>query len=194
MKAQRPYPRATITPKGEHALAKGHPWVYEAEVLFMEGAPGQGDEVANGSLIDVVNRKGSYLGTGLLSKSSKIRIRLITRNANDAFDRAFWKRKVAWAWEYRKTVMGEDASCCRVLFSEADGFPGLVVDRFNDVLVAETLSVGMEQLKPVIFPVLLEVLAEDGVSIRGLYERNDVATRKLEGLELDGGVVRGRGR
>lgn len=191
MKAQRPYPRATITPKGEHALAKGHPWVYEAEVLFMEGAPGQGDEVANGSLIDVVNRKGSYLGTGLLSKSSKIRIRLITRNANDAFDRAFWKRKVAWAWGYRKTVMGEDASCCRVLFSEADGFPGLVVDRFNDVLVAETLSVGMEQLKPVIFPVLLEVLAEDGVSIRGLYERNDVATRKLEGLELTAGWFAG---
>lgn len=191
MKAQRPYPRATITPKGEHALVKGHPWVYEAEVLFMEGAPGQGDEVANGSLIDVVNRKGSYLGTGLLSKSSKIRIRLITRNANDAFDRAFWKRKVAWAWEYRKTVMGEDASCCRVLFSEADGFPGLVVDRFNDVLVAETLSVGMEQLKPVIFPVLLEVLAEDGVSIRGLYERNDVATRKLEGLELTTGWFAG---
>lgn len=157
----------------------------------MEGAPGQGDEVANGSLIDVVNRKGSYLGTGLLSKSSKIRIRLITRNANDAFDRAFWKRKVAWAWEYRKTVMGEDASCCRVLFSEADGFPGLVVDRFNDVLVAETLSVGMEQLKPVIFPVLLEVLAEDGVSIRGLYERNDVATRKLEGLELTAGWFAG---
>ena len=103
--------------------------------------------------------QGGVPGTGLLSKSSKIRIRLITRNANDAFDRAFWKRKVAWAWEYRKTVMGEDASCCRVLFSEADGFPGLVVDRFNDVLVAETLSVGMEQLKPVIFPVLLEVLA-----------------------------------
>ena len=126
-----------------------------------------------------------------MSKSSKIRIRLITRNANDAFDRAFWKRKVAWAWEYRKTVMGEDASCCRVLFSEADGFPGLVVDRFNDVLVAETLSVGMEQLKPVIFPVLLEVLAEDGVSIRGLYERNDVATRKLEGLELTAGWFAG---
>ncbi len=182
MKAQRPYPRATITPKGERALCGGHPWVYEGEVLFMEGAPGCGDEVANGSLIDVVNRKGSYLGTGLLSLQSKIRIRLITRNANDAFDRAFWKRKVAWAWEYRKTVMGADASCCRVLFSEADGFPGLVVDRFNDVLVAETLSIGMERLKPVIFSALLEVLAEDGVAIRGLYERNDAATRKLEGL------------
>ena len=190
MKAQRPYPRATITPKGEHALVKGHPWVYEAEVLFMEPAPGL-DEVPNGCLIDVVNRKGSYLGTGLLSLRSKIRIRLITRNANDTFDQAFWKRKVAWAWEYRKTVMGEDASCCRVLFSEADGFPGMVVDRFNDVLVAETLSVGMEQLKPVIFAALLEVLAEDGIAIRGLYERNDAATRKLEGLEQTAGWFAG---
>ena len=190
MKAQRPYPRATITPKGEHALVKGHPWVYEAEVLFMEPAPGL-DEVPNGCLIDVVNRKGSYLGTGLLSLRSKIRIRLITRNANDTFDQAFWKRKVAWAWEYRKAVMGEDASCCRVLFSEADGFPGMVVDRFNDVLVAETLSVGMEQLKPVIFAALLEVLAEDGIAIRGLYERNDAATRKLEGLEQTAGWFAG---
>ncbi len=193
MKAQRPYPRATITPKGERALSGGHPWVYEGEVLSVEGAAGVGDEVANGSLIDVVNRKGSYLGTGLISKHSKIRIRLITRNANDAFDRAFWKRKVAWAWEYRKTVMGSDVSCCRVLFSEADGFPGLVVDRFNDVLVAETLSIGMERLKPVIFSVLLEVLAEDGVAIRGLYERNDAATRKLEGLEQTTGWFAGAG-
>ncbi len=191
MKAQRPYPRATITPKGERSLAKGHPWVYEAEVTRLEGAPGQSGEVPNGCLVDVVSRKGSYLGTGLLSLSSKIRIRLITRNANDAFDRAFWKRKVAWAWEYRKTVMGADASCCRVLFSEADGFPGLVVDRFGDVLVAETLSVGMEQLKPVIFPVLLEVLAEDGAKIRGLYERNDAATRQLEGLQQTAGWFAG---
>ena len=191
MKAQRPYPRVTITPKGERALSSGHPWVYEGEVLSVEGASGQGDEVDNGSLVDVVSRKGSYLGTGLISKQSKIRIRLITRNANDAFNRAFWKRKVAWAWEYRKTVMGSDSSCCRVLFSEADGFPGLVVDRFNDVLVAETLSVGMERLKPVIFSVLLEVLAEDGVAIRGLYERNDAATRKLEGLEQTAGWFAG---
>ena len=160
-------------------------------MLSVEGAPGQGDEVDNGSLVDVVSRKGSYLGTGLISKQSKIRIRLITRNANDAFNRAFWKRKVAWAWEYRKTVMGSDSSCCRVLFSEADGFPGLVVDRFNDVLVAETLSVSMERLKPVIFGVLLEVLAEDGVAIRGLYERNDAATRKLEGLEQTAGWFAG---
>lgn len=190
MKTLRPYPRATITPKGEHALEKGHPWVYEAEVVSLEPAPGEA-AVANGSIVDVVSRKGSYLGSGLLSEKSKIRIRLITRNANDRFDRAFWKRKVQWAWDYRKTVMGTDASACRVLFSEADGFPGLVVDRFEDVLVAETLSVGMERLKPMIFPALLEVLAEDGIAIRGLYERNDASTRSLEGLAQTAGWFAG---
>ena len=190
MKTLRPYPRATITQKGEHALEKGHPWVYEAEVVSLEPAPGEA-AVANGSIVDVVSRKGSYLGSGLLSEKSKIRIRLITRNANDRFDRAFWKRKVQWAWNYRKTVMGTDASACRVLFSEADGFPGLVVDRFEDVLVAETLSVGMERLKPMIFPALLEVLAEDGIAIRGLYERNDASTRSLEGLVQTAGWFAG---
>lgn len=190
MKTLRPYPRATITPKGEHALEKGHPWVYEAEVVSLEPAPGEA-AVANGSIVDVVSRKGSYLGSGLLSEKSKIRIRLITRNANDRFDRAFWKRKVQWAWNYRKTVMGTDASACRVLFSEADGFPGLVVDRFEDVLVAETLSVGMERLRPMIFPTLLEVLAEDGIAIRGLYERNDASTRSLEGLAQTAGWFAG---
>ena len=190
MKTLRPYPRATITPKGEHALEKGHPWVYEAEVVSLDPAPGEA-AVANGSIVDVVSRKGSYLGSGLLSEKSKIRIRLITRNANDRFDRAFWKRKVQWAWNYRKTVMGTDASACRVLFSEADGFPGLVVDRFEDVLVAETLSVGMERLKPMIFPALLEVLAEDGIAIRGLYERNDASTRSLEGLAQTAGWFAG---
>ena len=102
------------------------------------------------------------------------------------------KRKVAWGvGVLAKPSWAKTPAAAAVLFSEADGFPGLVVDRFNDVLVAETLSVGMEQLKPVIFPVLLEVLAEDGVSIRGLYERNDVATRKLEGLELTAGWFAG---
>ena len=190
MKTPRPYPRATITPKGEHALEKGHPWVYEAEVVSLEPEPGKA-EVPNGSIVDVVSRKGSYLGSGLLSEKSKIRIRLITRNANDRFDRAFWKRKAQWAWDYRKTVMGADAGACRVLFSEADGFPGLVVDRFDDVLVAETLSVGMERLKPMIFPALLEVLAEDGIMIRGLYERNDASTRALEGLAQTAGWFEG---
>ncbi|ACV23308.1 Ribosomal RNA large subunit methyltransferase I [Slackia heliotrinireducens] len=184
MKSSRPYPRATITPKGERAIVAGHPWVYEAEVVSLEESDAPDAlPLTNGCLVDVLSRKGAYLGTGLLSESSKIRLRLITRNANDRFDQAFWERKVRWSWEYRKSVMGADVSCCRVVFGEADGFPGLVVDRFNDVLVTQTLTFGMEQLKPVVFPVLAKVLSEDGVALRGIYERNDVATRKLETLD-----------
>ena len=187
MKAQRGFPQATITPKGERALVGGHPWVYEAEVEGIadaNGAPlGSASGIENGCLVDVVSRKGRYLGTGTLSASSKIRIRLISRNANDTFDDAFWERKVRWAWEHRIAVMGDDISCCRLIFSEADGFPGLIADRFEDVVVTQTLSGGMERHKPAVFGALLRVLAQDGIGVRGIYERNDVSTRKLEGLD-----------
>ena len=198
MRVLRPYPMAFITPKGERACRDGHPWVYDAEVerIVAPGDPKQaaanwkesiasgGITPENGALVDVLSRKGSYLGTGILSLSSKIRIRLLSTNANDAFDASFWERKIHWAWQHRIAVMGsDDASACRMIFSEADGFCGLVVDRFNDVLVTQTLAYGMERLKPVVFPLLVKVLAEDGIEIRGIYERNDVSTRKLEGLE-----------
>lgn len=177
MKQTRAYPICKISEKGEHALRTGHPWVYEAEVR--EWTPG----VENGALVDVISSKGRYLGTGFLSEHSKIRVRLISRNANDRFNAAFWERRVRYAWEYRKTVMAEDLDCCRVIFGEADAFPGLTVDRFHDILVTQTLSYGMEQLKPILFPLLCKVLREDGQAIRGIYERNDVAIRRLEGLE-----------
>lgn len=181
MKSVRNYPRCIITPKGTRWVEQGHPWIYEAEVLRTEG------ETENGCLVDAVSEKGKYLGTGFLSTQSKIRVRLLSRNANDKFDEAFWQRRIQYAWEYRKTVMGEDTSCCRVIFGEADGFPGLTVDRFSDILVTQTLSVGMEKRKDVIFPLLLKVLREDGQEIRGIYERNDAAIRALEGLEQNKG-------
>ena len=197
MKANRGYPQATITPKGERALTGGHPWVYEAEVTTLVDADGTTVEAGgvptagNGCLVDILSRKGRYLGTGLYSAQSKIRIRVISRNTNDRFDDVFWERKVRWAWEHRRAIMGggsgasegEDLACCRLIFSEADGFPGLIVDRFNDVLVTQTLSIGMERCKPAIFDALMHVLKEDDVQLRGIYERNDVSTRKLEGLE-----------
>lgn len=189
MKNARPYPCATITPKGERALTSGHPWVYDAEVTELVPAPGE-TEVKNGSIVDVVSRKGSYLGSGTISQSSKIRIRLINRNANDRFDDAFWMRKVRWAWDHRKATMGEDTSSCRVIFSEADDFGGLIVDKFEDVLVAQVLSIGMEVHKQQIFDALLAVFAEDGIAIRGIYERNDVSSRKLEGLPETTGWAR----
>ncbi len=134
------------------------------------------------ALVDVCSEKGRYLGTGLYSEHSKIRIRLLSRNANDKFDAAFWERRIRYAWEYRKTVMGKDTDCCRLIYGESDQFPGLTVDRYHDLLVAQTLSYGMDQLKPVIFPLLIKVLAEDGQKIRGIYERNDVSLRDREGL------------
>ena len=189
MKTPRPYPRAIITPKGERAALGGHPWVYEAEVERLESPAGEpaAQPPEDGSLVDVLTEKGRYIGTGFYNHHSKIRVRLISRSANDRFDEAFWERKLRYAWDYRKTVMGgegsPDLACCRVIFGEADGFPGLTVDRFSEILVAQTLSLGIEQRKDVIFPLLVKILREDGQEIRGLYERNDVSIRRLEGME-----------
>ena len=177
MKAERNFPRCIITTKGTRWVEQGHPWIYEAEVLREEG------ECENGGLVDAVSEKGKYLGTGFLSRQSKIRVRLLSHNANDRFDEAFWRRRIQYAWDYRKTVMGEDISCCRVIFGEADGFPGLTVDRFSNILVTQTLSIGMERIKGMLFPLLVQVLREDGQEIQGIYERNDVAIRALEGME-----------
>lgn len=177
MKSQREFPRPVISPKGTRWVEQGHPWIYEAEVVS------GGEDGENGVLVDAVSEKGKYLGTGFLSRKSKIRVRLISRNANDRFDAAFWKRRIKYAWDYRKVVMGSDTGCCRVIFGEADGFPGLTVDRFSELLVVQTLSVGMERIKDTLFPLLAEVLREDGQDIRGIFERNDVAMRELEGLE-----------
>lgn len=177
MKTQRDFPKCIITQKGTRWVEGGHPWIYEAEVLSEEG------NAENGALVDAVSEKGKYLGTGFLSRNSKIRIRLVSRNANDRFDENFWARRIRYAWDYRKTVMGDDKTCCRVIFGEADAFPGLTVDRFGDILVAQTLSIGIERIKPMLFPLIVRVLNEDGEGIKGLYERNDVAIRALEGME-----------
>ena len=177
MKTTRPYAHVTITPKGEAALTGGHPWVYAGEITGLSG------EIQDGDLVDVLSHRGSYLGTGFYNSASLIRVRLLSRNANDTFDEAFWRRRIEYAWQYRKTVMRDDISCCRVIFGEADMFPGLTVDRFSNVLVAQVLSLGMEKRKDLIFPLLAEVLRADGQDIAGIYERSDVELRHKEGME-----------
>ena len=122
-----------------------------------------------------------------MSEKSKIRIRLISRNANDSFDEAFFERRFRYAWDYRKTVMAEDINACRVIFGEADGFPGLTVDRYGEILVTQTLSYGIEIHKAMLFPLIYKVLTADGQRISGIYERNDVAIRELEGLSQNKG-------
>lgn len=176
MKQAREYPQVKVSKKAEHAIIKGHPWVYFNEIT--EAQPFE-----NGELLDVVSQKGSYLGTGFANENSKIRVRLISRNANDKFDEAFFERRLRHAIDYRKTVMGDDFSNCRLIFGEADSFPGLTVDRFGDILVAQVLSLGIEKRKKMLFELLAKIFAQDNQPIRGIYERNDVAIRELEGME-----------
>ena len=173
----RQYPKITVTPKGEDFLRGGHVWVYADEVTRIS-AP-----IENGALADVYSQKEKYLGTGFYNAKSKIRVRIVSKNANDAFDEAFWERKLRWALEYRRSVMGADFACCRLIFGEADAFPGWTVDRFGDVLVTQVLSLGIEQRKDLLYRLLIRLLREEfGQEIRVLYERNDVAIRNLEGM------------
>ena len=178
MKAERPYPAYTVTPKAEAAILKGHPWVYADEIT---AAPDPAPE--NGAVVDVLSRKGRYLGSGLLSEASKIRVRLLSRNANDRFDEDFWRRRIEYAWAYRKAIYpAEDLQCCRVVFGEADSLPGVTVDRFGPILSVQILSYGTDQRKELLARLLVETLQADGQVIEGVFLRNDVALREKEGL------------
>ena len=185
--AERAYPKVNITPKAERSLRAGHPWVYGDEVVSAAPQP------ENGGLVDVYSGKERYLGTGFYNEHSKIRVRLLSRNANDRFDAAFWQRRVQYAVDYRRTVMGEDFSNCRLIFGEADQFPGLTVDRFGSVLVAQCLSLGMERVKDTVYAALVSYLRTCGETIDALYERNDAALREKEGLKQSTGFYPGEG-
>ena len=174
--ANRPYPVITVNEKAARSLRAGHPWVYGAETS------GPDRPCQNGGLVDVVSQKGRWLGTGLYNNHSKILVRLLSRNTNDRFDQGLWRRRLRYALDYRKTVMGPDYACCRLIFGEADQFPGLTVDRFGDILVTEVLSLGMEVRKDLLYPLLVDLLREDGVTVRAIYERSDAPLRDKEGL------------
>lgn len=176
MKIQREYPAAAITQRGADRIKGGHPWVFDNEITELEEQP------EDGELCDVLSPKGRYLGTGFFNSHSKIRVRILSNNTNDRFDEAFFRRRLQYAWDYRKTVMGEDRSCCRLIFGEADHFPGLTVDRFGDILVAQTLSLGIEKKKELLFPLLVKIMEADGERVSGIFQRNDVKIRQLEGL------------
>lgn len=175
-------PKIFITEKGERHARSGHPWVFEGEVVRTEGDPTDGDiavvytEPRNGG-------KAKFIGSGYYNSHSKIRVRLISTNANDRFDDDFYRRRIRYALDYRKTVMGDDFRASRLIFGEADQFPGLTVDLFEDVLVVQTLSLGTEKVKDLILDTLCEMLPEYGVNVRAVYERNDVNIRTLEGME-----------
>lgn len=182
---KRNYPSVIVTLKAEKSLRGGHPWVYAEEAVSIDG------EYHNGDMVDVFSTKNKYLGTGFINDNSKILVRVISRNANDKFDRAFYERRVRYSLEYRRTVMGKDFSCCRLIFGEADCFPGFTVDRFNDVLVTQVLSLGIEKIKDMLYELLIRELEKMGEHISAIYERNDVKIRELEGMEQYKGFWKG---
>lgn len=175
MKIKRDYPQVVISKKAAKRQEKKHPWVYDNEILSYE-------PYENGAIVDVVSESGKYYGSGFINDNSVIRVRILSRNANDVFDEDFYERRLRHALEYRKTVMKDDFSCCRLIFGEADMFSGLTIDRFNDILVAQVNSLGMEKIKDLLFHKLIELMNEEKDEIKGIYERNDSNLREKEGL------------
>ena len=161
--------------KGEgRTLKAGGAWIFDNEIESITGG------FDNGSIVLVHDFDGYPMGRGFINQNSKIRVRMMTRNIHQEIDESFLRMRVKNAWEYRKTTV--DTSSCRLIFGEADFLPGLTVDKYEDVLVVECLALGMEAFKETIVKLLKEVLAEDGVTIRGVYERSDANERKKEGL------------
>lgn len=161
--------------KGEgRTLKAGGAWIFDNEIESVMGS------AENGDIVLVHDFDGYPLGRGFINRNSKIRIRMMTRNIDQEIDREFLKMRVRNAWEYRKTTV--DTSSCRVIFGEADFLPGLVIDKYENVLVVECLALGMEAFKETIVELLKEALEEDGIAVRGVYERSDANERKKEGL------------
>ena len=187
MKQERKYPKISISSKAASGLKNGHPWVYEDEVKSLDGNP------EDGALVDCFEGN-SWQGTGFYNSGSKIRIRIISRNANDRFDYAFWKRRISYSVRYRKEILPEqDFRCCRLVHGESDFIPGLTVDRYEDILSVQTACLGVEHIKDDIYRALKECMEECGVSISGIYERNDLSLREKEGLPVFKGWYTGFG-
>ena len=173
-----------ILRKGEGRTIKaGGAWVFDNEIDRYAG------DYANGDIVRVEDFDGFFMGYGFINHNSKIRVRMLSRWRKEPIDAEFLYDRVKAAWEYRKTVMGEDTDACRVIFGEADGLPGLTVDKYEDVLVVESLALGMDRLKPMILEDLVEILREDGIHIRGIYERSDAPVRKKEGMDVYKGFI-----
>ena len=161
--------------KGEgRSLKAGGLWVYDNEIDSIMGT------FTNGDIVLVHDFDGYVMGRGFINQNSKIRIRMMTRDPQQLIDKAFLKKRVENAWQYRKDTV--DLSSCRLIFGEADFLPGLVVDKYEDVLVVESLALGMDRMKETIVTILKETLAADGIQIRGVYERSDAKVRLKEGL------------
>ena len=168
--------------KGEaRSLKAGGMWIYDNEIARIEG------EFENGDMVKVLDFDGYVLGSGFINTRSKLTVRMMSRKKDAVIDENFIEMRVRNAWEYRKATV--DTSSCRLIFGEADFLPGIVIDKFSDILVVESLALGIDRWKPVILEKLKKVLLEDAISIRGVYERSDAKVRLQEGMERYKGFI-----
>ena len=168
--------------KGEgRTLKAGGAWIYDNEIESIVGS------FADGDIVLVHDFDGYPMGRGFINRNSKIRVRMMTRNIHQEINEEFLRMRVQNAWDYRKKTV--DTGSCRVIFGEADFLPGLVVDKFSDVLVVQSLALGIDRMKETIVRLLKEVLAADGVIVRGVYERSDAKVREQEGMERTKGFI-----
>ena len=168
--------------KGEGRTIKaGGMWIFDNGIATIVG------KFQNGDVVFVHDFDGYPMGKGFINQNSKIRIRLLSRHEDTKIDEQFWRERVQAAWDYRKKTV--DTSSCRLIFGEADFFPGMVVDKFADVLVVQSLALGIDRFKLLIVDLIREVLAADGIKIRGVYERSDAKVRKQEGMEQVKGFI-----
>ena len=142
---KRNYPKVIISKEGEQWLDKGQMWMYRNNLESMD------DSIENGSIVDIETKQGRYLGTGFLSKNSHITVRILSKDLNDTFDREFFKQRIQFAYDFRKTLEPHNLTNCRLIFGEADQLPGLTVDRYNDILVTQISSYGLEMMKDMIY-------------------------------------------
>ena len=171
-----------ILKKGSGRTVKsGGMWIYDNEIASVRG------DFENGDLISVEDFDGFFMGYGYINTRSKITVRLMARQKEHRIDHDFLEKRIRDAWEYRKQTI--DTSCCRVVFGEADFLPGIVIDKFSDVLVVEALTLGIDRLKNELLDILVAVLKEDGIFIRGIYERSDAKVRELEGMPRVKGFI-----
>ena len=177
-------PNAVVTLKkgAGRTLKEGGPWIYDNEIESIMGS------FMDGDIVLVHDFDGYPLGRGFINRNSKLTVRMMTRNRDTEVDESFIRMRVKNAWEYRKKVM-DDISSCRVIFGEADFLPGLVVDKFADVLVVESLALGIDRFKVMIVDILKELMEADGIHIRGVYERSDAKVREQEGMERYKGFI-----
>lgn len=180
----RKYSKIILSEEGEKWLDNGQMWMYKNNAVDID------EKIENGSLVDIVTTRGRYMGTGFISKNSHITVRILSKKKDEIIDRDFFKKRIQFAYEFRKTLESDNIENCRLIFGEADQLPGLTVDRYNDILVTQVSSYGLDVIKDMIYELLHEVLKEDGQDIKGIYERNDIKIRAKEGLSLEKGFWR----